>query len=214
MRLNIQKLLTIIIFVFSVLFLTPFSVSAITFDLIAPSGELQRGQEVKFTININTEGRSLSSTSIGMTYETQYLEYVSTLPGNTFTTVSTDVQDGGRLIISGSSTSPYSGSGTYAYVTYKLIATGPGSTELCALFNPSVSPTPTLTPTGRPQPTYTPYPPQPTSPPGQPTYTPYPPQPTAAPPRPGSINQTTKGIFLGLTFLLVATGGAIVLKKI
>lgn len=174
---------------------------ATTFDLIAPSGELQRGQEVKFTININTERKSLSSTSIGMTYETQYLEYVSTLPGNTFTTVSTDVQDGGRLIISGSSTSPYSGSGTYAYVTFKLIATGPGSTELCALFNPSVSPTPTLRPTG----------PQPTSPPGQPTYTPY---PTAAPPRPGSINQTTKGAILGAIFLVVAAGGMIVFKKI
>jgi len=199
MRLNIQKLLTITIFVFSALFLIPLSVSAITFDLIAPSGELIRGQEVKFTININTEGKSLSSTSIGMTYETQYLEYISTLPGNTFTTVSTDVQDGGRLIISGSSASPYSGSGTYAYVTYKLIATGPGATQLCALFNPSVSPTPTL---------------MPTSPPGQPTYTPYPLQPTATPPRPGSINQTTKGAILGVIFLVVATGGMIVFKKI
>lgn len=176
------------------------SVHALTFDLIAPSGELIRGQEIKFTINIDTEGKSLSSTSIGMTYETQYLEYVSTLPGNTFTTVSTDVQDGGRLIISGSSTSPYSGSGTYAYVTFKLIATGPGSTELCALFNPLVSPTPTLTPTG----------PQPTSPPGQPTYTPY---PTAAPPRPGSINQTIKGIILASLFFITAAGGFFVFKK-
>jgi len=208
-----KKILITILFILGILII-PNSVSAITFDLIAPSGELIRGQEVKFTININTEGRSLSSTSIGMTYETQYLEYVSTLPGNTFTTVSTDVQGGGRLIISGSSTSPYSGSGTYAYVIYKLIATGPGSTELCALFNPSVSPTPTLTPTGRPQPTYTPYPPQPTSPPGQPTYTPYPPQPTAAPPRPGSINQTTKGAILGAIFLVVAAGGMIVFKKL
>ncbi len=208
-----KKILITILFILGILII-PNSVSAITFDLIAPSGELQRGQEVKFTININTEERSLSSTSIGMTYETQYLEYISTLPGNTFTTVSTDVQDGGRLIISGSSTSPYSGSGTYAYVTYKLIATGPGSTELCALFNPSVSPTPTLTPTGRPQPTYTPYPPQPTSPPGQPTYTPYPPQPTAAPPRPGSINQTTKGIVLASLFFITAAGGFFVFIKL
>ncbi len=194
-----KKILITILLILGVL-IVPNSVLAITFDLIAPSGELIRGQEVKFTININTEGKSLSSTSIGMTYETQYLEYVSTLPGNTFTTVLTDVQGSGKLIITGSSTTPYSGSGVFAYVTYKLIATGPGATQLCALFNPE-------TPTATPQPTS----PQPTSPPGQPTYTPY---PTAAPPRPGSINQTTKGIVLASLFFITAAGGFFVFKNL
>ena len=198
-----KKILITILLILGVL-IVPDSVLATTFDLIAPSGELVRGQNIKFTINIDTEGKSLSSTSIGMTYETQYLEYVSTLPGNTFTTVSTNVQDGGRLIISGSSTSPYSGSGTYAYVTYKLIATGPGSTELCALFNPAETPTATPQPTNPPG--------QPTSPPGQPTYTPYPPQPTNLP-KSGETGSVAKGIVLASLFFITAAGGFFVLKK-
>lgn len=162
---------------------------ALTFDLIAPSGELVRGQEVKFIINIDTEGKSLSSTSIGMTHETQYLEFISVSPGNTFMTVSADVQDSGKLIISGSSTTPYSGSGTYAYVTYKLIATGPGSTELCALYNPQ---TPTSTPA-----------------PGGPTS---PPAPTALP-KTGESKSTTQGAILASLFFVAAGAGLFVFKK-
>jgi len=173
------------------------SAYALTFDLVAPSGELVRGQEIKFTINIDTEGKFLSSTSIGMTHETQYLEFVSVLPGNTFTTVSADVQGPGKLIISGSSTTPYSGSGVFAYVTYKLIATGPGATQLCALFNPAETPTAT---------------PQPTSPPGQPTYTPYPLQPTSLP-KSGETKSASQGIILATFFLISAAGGFFVLKK-
>jgi len=181
-----KKILITIFLILGVL-LVPNSVLATTFDLIAPSGELIRGQNIKFTINIDTEGKSLSSTSIGMTYETQYLEYVSTTPGNTFTTVSVDVQGSGKLIISGSSTTPYSGSGTYAYVTYKLIATGPGATQLCALFNPS-SPTPT------------------------PVLTSPPPVPTSLP-KSGDSKSVSQGIVLATFFLITAAGGFFVLKK-
>ena len=124
---------------------------AFTFDLIAPTGELVRGQDVKFTINVDTEGKSFTTTRIGMTYDTQYLEYVSVSAGNTFTTVSGDPQGGGKLIINGTSTAGYSGSGTFAYVTFKLIAASAGSTQLCVLFNPE-TPTPT-TPPSTPQPT-------------------------------------------------------------
>ena len=119
-----------------------------------------------------------------MTYETQYLEYVSTIPGNTFTTVSTDVQGSGKLIISGSSTTPFSSSGTYAYVTFKLIATGPGSTQLCTLFNPS---SPTSVPTG-------------------------PPAPTSLP-NSGETKSVSQGIVLSAFFLIMAAGGFFVLKK-
>jgi hypothetical protein len=189
-RINMKNFLTVLLCVLCFMFYVS-SAHALTFELIAPSGELQRGQDVKFTININTEGKSLSSTSIGMTYETQYLEYVSTVPGDTFTTVSTDVQDGGRLIISGSSTSPYSGSGTYAYVTFKLIATGPGSTELCALFNPS---TPTPTPTTRP---------------GHPTNTP---APTSLP-KSGENKSAVQGAILASLFFAAAGISLFVFKK-
>lgn len=195
MNVKIKKLLITSFLFLLTLMSIPSSVLATTFDLIAPSGQLERGQEIKFTINIDTEEKSLSSTSIGMTYDTQYLEYVSVLPGNTFTTISADVQDGGKLIISGSSTAPYSGAGTYAYVTFKLIATQSGSTQLCALFNPASS-----TPT-----------PGPTSPPGSgPTS---PPAPTSLP-KSGNSDSVAKGAVLASLFFVVAAGSFLILKKI
>jgi len=181
------------------LFLIIIPVNALTFDLIAPSGELQRGQDVVFTINIDTEGKSLTSTSIGMTYQTNDLEYVSTVPGNTFTTITTDAQEGGKLIISGSSTDGYSGLGSYAVVTFKLIATAPGSSQLCALFNPATSPTPTPNPSSPPVPTSL----APTSPPA----------PTSLP-RTGSFVETIKNTSLGLVFFGFAAVGFLVFKKI
>ena len=162
---------------------------ALTFDLIAPTDQLVRGQDVKFTVNVDTEGKSLSSTSIGMTYETQYLEFVSVSPGNTFTTVSADVQGDGKFIITGTSTTPYSGSGVFAYVTYKLIATGPGSTQLCALYNPQ---TPTSTPA-----------------PGGPTS---PPAPTALP-KTGESKSTVQGAILASLFFIAAGVSLFVFKK-
>lgn len=170
---------------------------ALTFDLVAPSGELTRGQDVKFTINVNTEGNSLTTSTIGMTYETQYLEYVSVSPGDSFTTISADVQGDGKFIITGTSTTPYSGSGVFAYVTYKLIATGPGSTQLCALYNPqTISPTPT------PGPTSTPAPGEPTSPPA----------PTALP-KTGESNSTVQGAIFASLFFVAAGISLFVFKK-
>lgn len=194
MNIYIKKLLLTPLFLLSLAFV-PSSVLATTFDLIAPTGQLTSGQEVKFTINIDTEGKSLSSTSIGMTYDTVYLQYVSTSAGNTFTTVSSTTQDGGKLIINGSSTTPYSGSGVYAYVTFKLIATQPGSTQLCALYNP-VETTPTPGPTSAPG--------SPTTPPAAPT----------ALPNTGGAEPTTKGIILAAFFFILATGGFLIFKKI
>lgn len=195
MNIYIKKsLVTLFLFLLSLVFI-PSSVLATTFDLIAPTGQLTSGQEVKFTINIDTEGKSLSSTSIGMTYDTVYLQYVSTSPGNTFTTVSSTTQDGGKLIINGSSTTPYSGSGAYAYITFKLIATQPGSTQLCALYNP-VETTPTSAPTSAPG--------SPTTPPAAPT----------ALPNTGGTETTAKGIVLAAFFFILATGGFLIFKKI
>ncbi len=193
-----KRILLSLLFIISCLFLTK-DAFALTFDLIAPSGQLQSGQDVKFTINIDTEGKSYSSTQIGMTYDTQFLEYVSTSVGNTFTTVSADPQAGGKIIISGSSTAGYSGSGVYAYVTFKIIAASPGSTQLCALFNPEV------TPTSPPSvPTSTPVPGVPTSPPNVPT----------ALPTSGDINGVGRGLTLGLVFLILAGGGFFVFRNL
>jgi len=164
------------------------SAFALTFDLVAPSEQLTSGQDVKFTVNINTEGSSLSTSTIGMTYETQYLEYVSVAPGDSFTTVSADVQGDGKLLLTGTSTAPYSGSGVYAYVTFKLIATGPGSTQLCALYNPQ-------TPTATPAPAATSAP-----------------APTALP-KTGQGNSTVQGAILASLFFVAAGISLFVFKK-
>jgi len=162
--------------------------NALTFDLIAPTDELIRGQDVDFTINIDTEGKGYSSTVIGMTYDTQYLEYVSASPGTTFSTVTTDVQEDGKLVLTGSSTTEYSGSGSFAIVTFQLIAQEAGSTQICALYNPA---TPTATPA-------------PTSPPAVPT----------AMPTSGSFIEVIKGLSLGLIFVGLAAVGFVVFNKI
>jgi hypothetical protein len=169
----------------------PNSVLATTFDLIGPSSTPVRGQEVKFTINVDTEGASLSSAVVGMTYETKYLEYVSVVPGNSYTTVLADVQSGGRLVITGSSVGPYAGSGVFAYVTFKLIATGSGETQLCALFNPS---SPTSTP-----------------PPGA-TTIPSSPVPTSLPTS-GESKPAAQGVIIASLFFVAAGVGLFVLKK-
>ncbi|MCL4363632.1 cohesin domain-containing protein [Patescibacteria group bacterium] len=137
-----KKVLSFFISLFAFLLIANQSL-AVTYDLIAPSGTLTRGQNIKFTINIDTEGKSYSSTQIGMTYDTTVLQYVSASAGNTFTTISANPSSAGKLVISGSSNTGFTGTGTYAYVTFQLIATSAGSTQLCTLFNPDVAtPTP------------------------------------------------------------------------
>jgi hypothetical protein len=180
-----RKVFLLVLF-FLGIFLLPTKAFALTFDLIPPSGQLKQGQEIKFTINIDTEGKSYASTQIGMTYDTQALEYVSVSPGDTFATISSQPQDGGKMIITGSSTNGYSGSGVFAYVTFKIIATSPGSTQLCALFNPDA--TPTIAPTS-------------------------PPKPTALPTS-GETNGAIKSFLMGTVFLALAGSGFLIFKKI
>lgn len=146
----IRYILLIVVF-FVISFAAAPGVFATTFDLIAPIGQLTRGQDVAFTINIDTEGQSLTSTEIGMTYQADLLQYISTTPGQLFTNVNVTPQDGGKLIFSATNPTAFSGTGTFATVNFKLIATAPGSTQLCVLFAPSASPPPTA-PTSPPPP--------------------------------------------------------------
>ncbi len=141
MRLFFFYVVSFLIFFLSFLII-PRSAYAAAYDLIAPTGELQRGQDVQFTINIDTEGQALTSATIGMTYQTGPLQYVSTTPGDAFPTVETETQEGGKLIFKASNPSGFSGTGTFAVVTFKIIATAPGTAELCVLFNPEETPTP------------------------------------------------------------------------
>lgn len=133
---------------------------AVRYSLVAPSGTLVRGQTVRFTINIDTQGATIKTGTIGMTYDTQFLEYSSTTPGTAMPAVSSSQPESGKIVFSGENTSGFSGQGIFAYVDFKLIAQAPGSTELCVLWAPSTTPTPG--PTATPGPSSTP---GPTSPP-------------------------------------------------
>ncbi len=193
-----------LIIIFLGFFIVQKTYALILFDIVGPEGQLQSGQEVIFTININTDGKSYSSAMIGMTYDTQYLQYVSVTPGNTFTTITMTPAGNGNMIINGSSASPYSGTGVFAYVTFKIIATAPGSTKLCALYNPDVTPT-------SPQSTLasqlTNPPTQLTNPPTQLT------NPPTALPKAGVFSLPNQ-IVLGILFLALAGIGFAFFKKI
>ncbi len=142
-----MKLKSYIIFFVSILAalltfsLVPQTVEAVSYDLIAPTGQLQRGQDVQFTINIDTEGQTLTNATIGMSHKADVLQYVSTTPGEAFPTVNAQVLEGGKIVFTASNPSGFSGKGAFAVVTYKIIATSPGSTQLCVLYNPEI-PTP------------------------------------------------------------------------
>ncbi len=153
-------------------------VSAVSYSLTAPSGQLTRGQPVSFTINIDTEGQALSNATIGMTYKSDILQYVSTTPGNTFSSVTASPDaTNGQIIFTAQNGTPFTGTGTFATVTFNLVAQAAGSTQLCVLFNPGTTPSP---------------PPQ-----G--------PQPTALP-KTGGSTLGTKSTALGGIFILLAAG--------
>lgn len=145
----------LIVLMFTVLIFYPSPSYAISFGLIAPSETLIRGQEVTFTVTVDTQGENYETTRIGLTYDTQYLEFLNAIPGDTFSSISAEEIESGKLILTGSSDSPFTGEGVFAYVKFKLIAESPGSTQLCALFNPEEEPNPTQPPQSTPQPTPT-----------------------------------------------------------
>ncbi len=134
--------------------ISPRKVFATQFKLFAPSGTLERGQTYDFTIEVDTEGESLTQTQIGLTYDTKYLEFEGITPGDTFSVVSSQDLSEGKILITGSNDEEYSGSGTFAYAKFKIIANAPGETELCVLWAPSATPSeqsqPTNTPTSPP----------------------------------------------------------------
>lgn len=182
-----KKIAVAIFFLFAFLLNAPQTL-AVKFDLIPPSGALSRGQEITFTVNIDTQGQSITTIQTGMTYETQYLEYVSAAAGSAMSSLTVDTSQGtGKLVFTGTSASGFTGTGVYATVVFKIIAESSGSTELCTLW--------AVTPTNTPPPNV------PTNPP--PTV----PPPTALP-QTGFDTEKNIGAIAGAAFLLMA--GAVV----
>lgn len=162
--------------------IAPKKAEAVKFELIAPSGRLKRGQDVQFTINIDTEGATVTSQQIGLTYDTSLLQYVNTTPGAAMNSVEAADQGGGKLLMTGTNTAGFVGKGAFAVVTLKIIAESAGSTQLCTLWAPA--PTATPIPTGSPQPTS-------------------PPAPTSLP-KTGGANKTITVSILGAIIFIVA----------
>jgi len=133
-----------------VLFLTiyPVTASAVSYDLIAPEGTLTRGQEVQFIIDIDSQASTLSTAQVGMTYQSQFVQFISATPGDAMVSVTAVPVDASTVMLTGSNSSGFNGTGVFAYVTFKIIADAPGSTELCALFSPSTTPSPVPTVAG------------------------------------------------------------------
>lgn len=167
--------------------LPPQTLANTSFNLIPPSGSLSRNQSVQFIIEIDTQNQPVKSIQIGLTYQTQYLQYLSMTPGEAMTQVTVQDLGGGKLLFSGSNPSGFSGKGNFVYVNFKIIADAPGVSELCAFWTPST--TPTVTPTPQP---------------GTPTATPIPVNNPTALPRSGNMTDAQNGGLFGISFLVFA----------
>ncbi|MBI4009052.1 hypothetical protein HY357_02365 [Candidatus Roizmanbacteria bacterium] len=189
----LNKFLTLVVF-FLIVFPLFHKVYAVTYDLIAPEGQLHRGQEVQFTIYIDTEGTTVTTGQIGVTYETQYLEYLGITAGPAMTSVTAAPQETGSFLITGTNASGFSGNDIFANLNFKIIADAPGETQLCALWAPSPSPTVT-----------------PTNPPGT-TTQPTTPLPTSLPRTGNNVPKNYAGFLAG--FFMLGAAGLLVLKKI
>jgi len=144
-------LVAIFIFLFF-FFILPQQTFATRYDLSAPTDTLTRGQPVQFTVSIDTQSQSISTGQIGMTFDTQYLQYTSAVPGDAMSQISVDTTQTGKLVLTGTNPNGFSGTGNFAVITFNLVAQAAGSTELCTLFAPAAAPTaPPVT--GAPRPT-------------------------------------------------------------
>jgi hypothetical protein len=156
----LKRLWIAFILILGTLVVFPVSSHATTFDLVPPSGALKRGQDITFTININTEGMSLTSVQTGLTYDTTMLQYKSVTPGAAMTAVTADISTygTGKILFTGTNATGFNGSGVFATVVFTIIAQSSGSTEICTLWMPDATPTPLPTRVSGPLPTSPPIP--------------------------------------------------------
>lgn len=147
-----KKLLFLSLFfiVFSLFGVVP-SAFATKFDLIPPTGTLSRGDNITFTINIDTEGVAITSIQSGLTYDSTLLQYVSVTAGAAMNAVVADTTTygTGKVLLTGTNNTGFNGTGVFATVVFTIIAQSSGSTEICSLWLP----TPTGAPTTPPLPT-------------------------------------------------------------
>lgn len=118
--------------------------AAVSFELVPPTGSLSRGQQVTFTINIDTGGAAVTTIQSGLTYVITALQYVSSAPGAAMDSVQVDTTLGnGKLLFTGTKAAGFTGKDVFATVVFQIIAAQSGSTELCTLWQPQTTSTPT-----------------------------------------------------------------------
>lgn len=135
-----------------VMFFLTKPVHAATFSLIAPQNVV-RGGNAQFTIEIDTEGETVTTSEIGIEHDSQYLQFVNATPGDAMTSIAVKPVDEKKSLLVGSNTAGFKGQGVFALVNFKVIATAPGTTQLCALWGPPTTPSGTPQPTSPPKPT-------------------------------------------------------------
>jgi hypothetical protein len=137
-------LLPLFFIIFSLFAVSP-TVFATTFDLIPPTGTLERNQDITFTINIDTEGAAVTSIQSGLTYDATLLQYLSVTAGAAMNSVVADTTTygTGKVLFTGSNNTGFNGTGVFATVVFKIIAQSAGETEICTLWLPTPSPSPT-----------------------------------------------------------------------
>jgi len=186
---KLKQLFLIPFIIFLGFFFIAVSVNAIDISTEAPQEQLVRGQVFDWKVNIDTQGESITKQEFYFTYETQYLELQGTLySGGFFDNVSYSQVESGKLYVVGESSTAKSGSGVVAVAKMKIIASAPGTSQLCAVL--PITPTPTGQPTATPAPT---------SP-----YATSTPRPTVLPTS-GGGGQLLSFAFFGLIFLALAT---------
>jgi len=127
----------------------PSETQAISMTIEAPSEQLVRGEEYDFVVTIDTFNTAIATTQGRVTYETQYLQFVSLTNGNFFASTTYTEESTGTIILTGTNSTAKTGSGTFAIIRFKLIATAAGSTTLCAIA--PITPTGTPVPSAPPQ---------------------------------------------------------------
>jgi LPXTG-motif cell wall-anchored protein len=120
---------------------------ALELSVEAPGDVLTQGQVFDFKVNIDTQGESVSKQEFLVTYDTRYVEFQDGgfLAGDFFDSVSYNKLEDGKLYVLAESTTPKSGTGLIAIVKLKIVATAPGSTNICAATPIEATPTPVPT---------------------------------------------------------------------
>lgn len=139
-RTKFKILFTLLTFIFA--FLTfPASALAATLSLSPATGTLNRGCNVNLAINVDTAGASTDGTDAIIRFDPTRVSATQVTPGTIYADYpGTNIDSTGKISISGlaSVSSPFSGAGTLATVSFTVPAAAPtGATQITFDFDPN-----------------------------------------------------------------------------